>query len=82
VAVAVWGCIEIYVRTELGIDPYFCLSVSNPLVGWQKEWFFLWNDAGAPFPVFTGKRPTVQPSWGYGAAKIDIRRLRPMRGVL
>jgi hypothetical protein len=27
---AVWGCADIYVRTGQGVDPYFCLSVSNP----------------------------------------------------
>jgi hypothetical protein len=40
-----WGCIVIYVHTGLGIDSYFRLSVSNPPVGWRKEWFFLWNNA-------------------------------------
>jgi hypothetical protein len=60
--VVVWGCTDIYVRTEPGIDPYFCLSVSNPPVGWRKEWFLLRNDAGAPVPAVTGGCPTVQPS--------------------
>jgi hypothetical protein len=36
-AAAVWGYIEIYVRTGPGVDPYFHLSVSNPSVGWRKE---------------------------------------------
>jgi hypothetical protein len=57
-----WVCVEIYVCIEPGIDPYFHHEVSNPSVGWQKEWFFLRNDVGAPLPVVTGKRPTVQPS--------------------
>jgi hypothetical protein len=58
---AVWGYVEVYVHTESGINPYFRLLVSNPSVGWRKEWFFLRNDAGAQLPVVMGKRPTVQP---------------------
>jgi hypothetical protein len=65
-AAMVWGCAEIYVHTRPGIDPYFCLSVSNPSVGWQKEWFFLRSDAGALLPMIMGKGPTIQPSWGMG----------------
>jgi hypothetical protein len=56
--------------------------MSNPPVGWQKEWFFLRNDVDAPLPVFTVNRPTPQPSWGYGVAWRDIRRLQPLREVV
>jgi hypothetical protein len=31
--VMLWGYIDIYVHTGLGIDRYFCLSVSNPSIG-------------------------------------------------
>jgi hypothetical protein len=34
------GCVDISIRSESGVDPYFCLSMSNPLVAWQKECFF------------------------------------------
>jgi hypothetical protein len=81
-AVAVWGCIEIYVRTRPGIIPYFHLSISNPSVGWQKEWFLLRNNATAPLPVVTGKHPTAQLSWGYGVAKKDTRKLQLMHDIL
>jgi hypothetical protein len=30
----VWGCAVIYISTWKGIDPYFCLSISNPPFGW------------------------------------------------
>jgi hypothetical protein len=33
-AAMVWGSAKIYIHTGPGIDPYFYLSVSNPLVGW------------------------------------------------
>jgi hypothetical protein len=62
----VWGCADIYVHTRPEIDPYFHLSVSNPPIGWLKEWFFLRNDTGAPLPVVTGRCLAAQPSWGYG----------------
>jgi hypothetical protein len=65
-AAMVWGSVEIYIRTGLGIDPYFYLSVSNPSVGLVKEWFFLRNDAKAPLPVVMVKRPAIQPSWCTG----------------
>jgi hypothetical protein len=59
VEAAVWGCRDLYVHTGQGIDPYFCLSVSNRLDGWRKEWFLLRNNAGALLPVVIGRRPTV-----------------------
>jgi hypothetical protein len=63
---AVWGCVEIYVCIMLGINPYFCLSVSNPSVGWWKEWFFLMNNASEPLPVVTGKHPPSSLAGGMG----------------
>jgi hypothetical protein len=66
--VVVWGYADIYVQSGPGVDPYLCLSMSNPLVRWQKEWFFLRNYADAPLPVFTGKHPVPQPNWGYRVA--------------
>jgi hypothetical protein len=55
---AVWGYTDINVCIGQGVDPYFYLSVSNQPVEWRKELFFLRNDAGAPLPMVTGKRPT------------------------
>jgi hypothetical protein len=55
----VWGYGEFYACIRPGIDPYFHLLVSNPSVRWQKEWFFLRNNAGAPLPIVMGKCPTV-----------------------
>jgi hypothetical protein len=78
----VQGYAIIYVRTRPIIDPYFHLSVSNPPVGWWKEWFFLRNDAHTSLPVVMGKHPAVQPSWGYGVAKKDTYKLQPMRDIL
>jgi hypothetical protein len=78
----VWGCIEIYVHTRPRINPYFYLSVSNPSVGWWKEWFFLRNDTEAPLPMVTGKCPALQPSWGYRVAKKDTRKLQSVHDVL
>jgi hypothetical protein len=78
----VWGCAKIYVRTRIGINPYFHLLASNPSVGWLKEWFFLRNDVGMPLPMVTGKCPTVQPGWGYGVAQKDTRKLQPVHDVL
>jgi hypothetical protein len=60
----VWGCVDIYIQTGQGVNPYFILSMSNPLVGWQKEWIFLWNDADAPLAMFIGNFLIPQPSWG------------------
>jgi hypothetical protein len=34
------GSVDIFVRSGLGIDPYFGLLMSNPPIGWQREWFF------------------------------------------
>jgi hypothetical protein len=74
----VWGYIDIYVHTEPGIDPYFRLSVSNPLVGWRIEWFSQRNNTGMLLFVVTGRVPTAQPSSGYGMGKKDSRQLQLM----
>jgi hypothetical protein len=69
---AVWGRTDISVRSGPGVDPYFRLLMSNPLVRWQKQSFFLRNDVGAPVPVFTGKHPIPQPNWGYGVVSHPV----------
>jgi hypothetical protein len=43
--------------------------MSNPLVGWRKEWFFLRNDTDALLPVLMGNCLVPQPNWGYGVAQ-------------
>jgi hypothetical protein len=64
VEAAVWGCVDISIRCRQGIDPYSCLSMSNPPVGWQREWFFLRNDTDTPLHAFTGNRPTLNSAGG------------------
>jgi hypothetical protein len=53
--VAVWGYVEVYIWTGGEVDPYFQLSMSNPPVGCQRQWFFLKNDIDAPLPRVTGR---------------------------
>jgi hypothetical protein len=79
---AVWGCVDIYVHIRLGIDPYIHLSVSNPPVGWRKEWFFCRNDSDALFPMVTDRHPAAQPSWGYRVAEKNTHELQPMRDII
>jgi hypothetical protein len=38
--VAMWGSVDISVRSRPGINLYFRLSMSNPPVRWRREWFF------------------------------------------
>jgi hypothetical protein len=56
--------------------------MSNPPIGWQKEWFFLRNDADAPLPMFMGNRPIPQPNWGYSVAQRYIHKLQPLHNVV
>jgi hypothetical protein len=79
---AVWGNVDIFVRSGPGVDPYFCFSMSNPPIGWKKVWFFLRNDADTSLPLFMGSRPVPQPKWGYGVAQQYICRLQPLRDVI
>jgi hypothetical protein len=79
VEAVVLGSVDIFIWSGPGVDPYFCLSMSDPPVGWRKVWFFLRNDATALFPMFTGSWPVPQPKWGYGVAQEDLRRLQPLR---
>jgi hypothetical protein len=58
----VWGCVDVYVQTRGEVDPYFQLSISNPPVGWRKQWFFLNNDIDAPLSVVMGRRPAAEPN--------------------
>jgi hypothetical protein len=78
----VWGCIDVYVCIAGEVDPYFHLSVSNPLVGWQRKCFFLKNDIDTPLLVVMGRRSAAQPNWGYEVAKKDIHNLWPVLDIL
>jgi hypothetical protein len=40
VEAAVWGSVDISVRSRSRVDPYFHSLMSDPLVRWRKEWFF------------------------------------------
>jgi hypothetical protein len=46
----------IHVRSGHGVDPYFNLPMPRLMKGWQKNCFYLRNNAFAPLPVFTGRR--------------------------
>jgi hypothetical protein len=75
---AVLGSVDLLVRSRSRIDPYFCILTSDPLVGWQKVWFFLRNDADALLPTVTSDHPTPQPKWWYSMAQGHIRKLEPL----
>jgi hypothetical protein len=51
------GNVDIFVQSGHGVDPYFHLPMSNPLVGWRKVWFIFWNDTDVLLPIYTGSRP-------------------------
>jgi hypothetical protein len=64
----VWGNVDIFVWSRSGVNPYFRFPMSDPLVRWQKVWFFLRNVTDALLPIFIGFHPIPQPKWGYGVA--------------
>jgi hypothetical protein len=78
VDMAVLGRVDIYVRSEPKVDPYFLISMPDPPIRWRRAWFLLRDGANAMFPMFLGSRPIPHPNWGYGVAQTDIRRLQPM----
>jgi hypothetical protein len=82
VEAAVLGGVDIPVKSEHGVDPYFNLTMLESMNGWQNIWFFLSNNAAAPLPVFTGNCPIPQPNWGYELAKKDLRKLQPLCKVI
>jgi hypothetical protein len=82
VEVATLGSVDIFDRSEHGVDPYFHLLMSGPLNGWRKVWFFLRNDTDVPLPMFTGSHPIPQPNWWYGVLQRDLRRLQPLCEVV
>jgi hypothetical protein len=49
--------VDIFVRSRPGVDPYFCLPMFDHLIGWQKVWFFLRNNADRLLLVITSSRP-------------------------
>jgi hypothetical protein len=79
---AVWGSVDIFARSRLGINPYVRLSMSDHPIRRQKEWFFLRNDVDALLPVFTCSHPVPQPNWGYGVAQRCIRKLQPLCDIV
>jgi hypothetical protein len=64
----VLGCVDIYIRSRHGVDPYFHLPMSRSTNEWWRVWFFLRNDVDASLPAFMGNRPTPQSNWGYRVA--------------
>jgi hypothetical protein len=79
---AVWGSVDIFVRSGPGVDLYFFFSMFDSPVEWQKVWFFLRSDVDVSLPVFTGSCPVPQPKWGFGVAQQYIYRLQPLRDVI
>jgi hypothetical protein len=73
---------DIYVKSEHGVDPYICLPISESTDKWQKVWFFLRNNADTPLPMFTGSRSVPKPNRGYRVAKRDLCNLQSMRKVI
>jgi hypothetical protein len=80
--VAASGNVDIFVRSNHGVNPYFHLPMSDPLDKWRKEWFFLWNDTDALLHMLKGSHPVPQPNWGYGVAQTDLHRLQPLCDVI
>jgi hypothetical protein len=78
VEMAALGRVDILVRSESRVDPYFHLPLFDPPVGWWKIWVFLRNDADTPLPTFTGSHPIPQPNWGYCVAQTDLHRLQTL----
>jgi hypothetical protein len=58
--VVVLGSVDIFLQSGPGIDPYFCLPMSDSPVEWWKVWFFLRNDANANEDINTSA--TIIPS--------------------
>ena len=54
--------------------PPMCLSTSNK--GWHSHWFYVRNDAAAPFPEFTERLiEEVLESWKWGGPDKDKMRI-------
>jgi hypothetical protein len=62
--VAVWGCVDISIRSGPGVDQYFCLSMSNPPVGWRKERFFCGTTPTRCFPCSRVSTSCLDPTRG------------------
>jgi hypothetical protein len=68
----------IHVKMGHEVDPYLEIPMPRSMKGWRKKWFYLRNDASAPFPTFTGGRLVPLPSWGDGVAQKDLDQLNPL----
>jgi hypothetical protein len=71
------GSVDLLVNSRPEIDPYFSILLPDPLIGWQKAWFFLRNAADASFPSFMGGCPIPHPNWEYVVAQADLHRMQP-----
>jgi hypothetical protein len=59
---ALSGGAVIHVKSGHGVDSYLEVPMPQSMMGWQKKWFYLTNDASNPLPMFTGSRPIPLPS--------------------
>jgi hypothetical protein len=60
----VWGNVDIFVWSRSGVNPYFRFPMSDPLVGWQKVWFFLRNDTDVLPPYSLVSTPSLNLNGG------------------
>jgi hypothetical protein len=47
------GCANLRMKQGRS-DDYISSSLTNSNSGWQKEWFYLWNDPNFALPTFIG----------------------------
>jgi hypothetical protein len=76
------GYVDLHLRSGSRNDPYLCLPMSDPPVGWRKAWFLLRNDADVSLPTLTSDRPIPHPNWGHDVAQVDLRRLQPLLKII
>jgi hypothetical protein len=66
VEAVVLGSVDIFIQFRPRVDPYFLLPMSNPLVGWQKVWFFLGMRPTRRSPCSWVAAPSLNPNGGMG----------------
>jgi hypothetical protein len=55
--VTISGAVVIHARFRQGANPYFDIPMPKLMKEWQKEWFYVRNDADVLLPTLIGNHP-------------------------
>jgi hypothetical protein len=61
---------------------FLCLLLKSLNSGWHGHWFYIWDDATAPLPLFSGVAPVRLASWSWECEKTQLSKVTEILEIL